>query len=62
MLAQVEPVQAGGAGGRGQGQEAAVGDHGHLVAATGQEVSEAHLDVLAGALDEGDVLAVDDPG
>ena len=41
MLAQVEPVQAGGAGGRGQGQEAAVGDHRHLVTPTGQEVSQA---------------------
>ena len=41
VLAQVEPVQAGGAGGRGQGQEAAVGDHGHLVTPTGQEVSQA---------------------
>ena len=39
-----------------------VGNHRHLVVAAGQEVGEAHLDVLAGDLVEGDVLAVDDPG
>ena len=67
MFAEVQSDQGGGAGGRGQGQEVTppvltVGNHRNLVAAAGQEVSEAHLDVLAGVLDEGDVLAVDDPG
>ena len=51
----------------GKGQELTspvltVGNHRHLVPPTGQEVGEADLDVLARGLDEGDVLAVDDPG
>ena len=67
MFAEVKPDQGGGAGGRGHGLEVTppvltVGNHRHLVATAGQEVGEAHLDVLAGDLVEGDVLAVDDPG
>ena len=67
MFAEVQSDQGGGAGGRGQGQELTspvltVGNHRHLVPPTGQEVGEADLDVLARGLDEGDVLAVDDPG
>ena len=67
MFAEVQSDQGGGAGGRGQGQELTspvltVGNHRHLVPPTGQEVGEAHLDVLAGDLVEGHVLAVDDPG
>ena len=66
VFAEVEPHQGGGAGGRGQGQEVTppvltVGNHRHLVVAAGQEVGEADLDVLAGDLVEGHVLAVDDP-
>ena len=66
MFAEVEPLQGGGAGGRGEGQEVTspvlpVGNHRHLIAAAGQEVSQADLDVLPGGLLEGDVLAVDDP-
>ena len=67
VFAEVEPLQGGGAGGRGEGQEVTspvlpVGNHRHLIAAAGQEVSQADLDVLPGGLLEGDVLAVDDPG
>ena len=67
MFPKVEPDQGGGAGGRCEGQEVTapvlpVGDHRHLVVAAGQEVGEADLDVLAGDLVEGHVLAVDDPG
>ena len=47
VLAQVNPEQPSGAGGRGHGDHRVivvldVGDHGHLVAATGEVVSDAH--------------------
>ena len=66
MLAQVEPLQPAGAGRLGQGLQDVVlillvWDHGQLVLAAGEEVGQAHLDVLAGGLVEGDVLGVDHP-